>query len=234
MPPGQAAEFVRANTRLAAPPQVPELRLHLGEEPFGLWKKTEEELHVPGLPPPYWAFAWAGGQALARYLLDNTELVRGRRVFDLGSGSGLVAIAAAQTGAAEVTASDVDPLAVAAIRLNAEANGVSVAVLSEDVVDGEAIAADLVLAGDLFYEKPMALRVMRFLERAVDGGVAVLIGDPGREYLPRLRLEALATYEVPVPLGLEDRQVKRTHVWRPVSMTGDRQAPAPPVHTRYP
>jgi predicted nicotinamide N-methyase len=226
MRPGQAAEFVRANTRLGAPPQVPELRLHLADEPFGLWKKTEEELGIPGSPPPYWAFAWAGGQALARYLLDNAELVRGRRVFDLGSGSGLVAIAAACAGAAEVTASDLDAMAVAAIGLNAEANGVSVAVLSEDVVDGEGVTADLVLAGDLFYEKPMARRVMRFLERAVDRGAAVLIGDPGRKYLPRLRFEALATYEVPVPAGLEDRQVKRTHVWRPVCTAGSRQPPA--------
>jgi predicted nicotinamide N-methyase len=212
---GQAAEFVRANTRLVAPPQVPELRLHLAEEPLGLWKKTTKELRKPGLQPPYWAFAWAGGQALARYLLDNPGLVRGRRVFDLGSGSGLVAIASARAGAAAVTASDVDPLAVAAIGLNAEANGVSVAVVSEDLVEEESVAAELVLAGDLFYEKPMAGRVMRFLERASAHGATVLVGDPGREYLPRVRFEALATYEIPVPPGLEDRPVKRTSVWRP-------------------
>ena len=126
MNPERAAAFVRTYTRLMRPPQVPELRLHLAEDAFGLWKRTEKEVGHPGVPPPYWAFAWPGGQALARYLLDHPAVVLGRSVFDLGSGSGLVAIAAARAGAAAVTAGDVDAFAVAAIDLNAEANEVSV------------------------------------------------------------------------------------------------------------
>jgi predicted nicotinamide N-methyase len=212
-----AAAFVRAHTRLLRPPQVPELRLHLTEDAFGLWKRTEEEVGHPGVPPPYWAFAWPGGQGLARYLLDNPALVRGRSVFDLGSGSGLVAIAAAQAGAARVTASEVDVFALAAIGLNAGVNGVSIACAPGDAVDGHGIEADLVLAGDIFYERPLAERVMRFLERAQARGADVLVGDPGREYLPRPRFVPLATYEVAVPPGLEDRDVKVTNVWRPAS-----------------
>jgi len=215
--PETAAAFVRAHTRLLRPPQVPELRLHLAEDAFGLWKRTEEEVGHPGVPPPYWAFAWPGGQALARYLLDNPALVRGRSVFDLGSGSGLVAIAAAQAGAASVTASEVDVFALAAIGLNAGVNGVSIACALGDAVDGDGIEVDLVLAGDLFYERPMAERVMLFLERAQARGSDVLVGDPGREYLPRPRFVPLATYEVAVPPGLEDRDVKVTNVWRPAS-----------------
>ncbi|MBJ7598523.1 MAG: nicotinamide N-methylase [Candidatus Nephthysia bennettiae] len=217
MNPETAAAFVRAHTRLLRPPQVPELRLHLAEDAFGLWKRTEEEVGHPGVPPPYWAFAWPGGQALARYLLDNPALVRGRSVFDLGSGSGLVAIAAAQAGAASVTASEVDVFALAAIGLNAGVNGVSIACALGDAVDGDGIEVDLVLAGDLFYERPMAERVMLFLERAQARGSDVLVGDPGREYLPRPRFVPLATYEVAVPPGLEDRDVKVTNVWRPAS-----------------
>jgi predicted nicotinamide N-methyase len=212
-----ASAFVRDNTRLMAPPNVPEIRLHLGDDAFVLWKKAEASVGRAGLPPPYWAFAWAGGQALARYLLDHPALVDGRRVFDLGSGSGLVAIAAARAGAAEVTASDVDVFAVAAIALNAEVNGVTVTSTLDDVVDGDGVDADLVLAGDLFYEKPMAGRVLRFLDQARRRGVDVLVGDPGREYMPRAGFETLATYDVAVPSGLEDRGVKVTNVWRPSS-----------------
>jgi predicted nicotinamide N-methyase len=218
--PERAPAFVRAHTRLARPPQVPELRLHLAEDAFGLWKRTEEEVGHPGVPPPYWAFAWPGGQALARYLLDHPTVVRGRSVFDLGSGSGLVAIAAARAGAASVTASDVDAFAVAAIGVNAEANHESVSCSLADVMGGDGVDADLVLAGDLFYERPMAERVLRFLERAESRGAEVLVGDPGREYLPRPRFKALATYEVAVPRGLEDRDVKVTNVWRPVADSG--------------
>jgi predicted nicotinamide N-methyase len=217
--PETAATFVRAHTRLLRPPQVPELRLHLAEDAFGLWRRTEVEAGHPGLPPPYWAFAWPGGQALARYLLDNPALVRGRSVFDLGSGSGLVAIAAARAGARAVSASEVDVFALAAIGLNADANGVRITRSLGDAVDGDGSEADLVLAGDLFYERPMAERVMRFIERAQARGADVLIGDPGREYLPRPRFVALATYEVAVPPGLEDRDVKVTNVWRPAAST---------------
>jgi predicted nicotinamide N-methyase len=218
--PETAAAFVRAHTRLLRPPQVPELRLHLADEAFGLWKRTEEEVGHPGVPPPYWAFAWPGGQALARYLLDNPALVRGRSVFDLGSGSGLVAIAAARAGADTVTAAEVDMYALAAIGLNAEVNGVRITCSLGDAVDGDGGEADVVLAGDLFYEGPMAGRVMSFLERAQARGADVLVGDPGREYLPRPRFVPLATYDVAVPPGLEDRDMKVTFVWRPVAHTG--------------
>jgi predicted nicotinamide N-methyase len=193
------------------------LRLHLADDAFALWKRTEEEVGHPGMPPPYWAFAWPGGQALARYLLDNPALVRGRSVFDLGSGSGLVAIAAARAGAEPVTASDVDAFAIAAIGLNMEANEVSVKCSLGDVLQGEGTGAAVLLAGDLFYEKPMAERVLPFLMHAADRGTEVLVGDPGREYLPRPCFEALATYGVEVPPGLEDRGVKVTTVWRPVA-----------------
>lgn len=216
MNPEAAAAFVRAHTRLLRPPRLPELRLHLAEDAFGLWKKTEEVAGHPGMPPPYWAFAWPGGQALARYLLDHPAVVRGRRVLDLGSGSGLVAIAAARAGAAAVIASDVDALAIAAIGLNTSANGVGVTSSLVDVLDCDAVDADVVLAGDLFYEKPTAERVLRFLTRIAGSGADVLIGDPGRDYLPRGRFESLATYEIPVPPGLEDRDIKVTSVWRPV------------------
>jgi predicted nicotinamide N-methyase len=215
--PERAAAFVRAYTRLVRPPQVPELRLHLAEDAFGLWKRTEEEVGHPGVPPPYWAFAWPGGQALARYLLDHPAVVLGRSVFDLGSGSGLVAIAAARAGAAAVTAGDVDAFAVAAIGMNAGANDVSVTCSLADVLEGDGADAAVVLAGDLFYERSTAERVLRFLMRAEARGADVLVGDPGRDYLPRPHFEALATYEVAVPPGLEDRAVKVTNVLRPVA-----------------
>ncbi|MGH3318779.1 MAG: class I SAM-dependent methyltransferase [Streptosporangiaceae bacterium] len=205
--------FVGDHTRIAAPPYVPEVRLHLAEEAFELWETTEEELGRT-LPPPFWAFAWVGGQALARYVLDHPDLVHGRRVLDLASGCGLVAIAAAKAGAAHVTATEIDRLAVAAIALNAENNGVAVAAALEDVLDKDPADAGVVLAGDVFYEKPTTRRMLSFLERAYAGGASVLVGDPGRAHLPRPRLEALATYDVPAPLALEDAEVKRTTVWR--------------------
>jgi predicted nicotinamide N-methyase len=210
-----AAAFVRTHTRLGRPAQVPEIELHLAEDAFGLWKRTEEELGHPGVAPPYWAFAWPGGQALARYLLDHPALVQGRSVLDVGSGSGVVAIAAARAGAASVAASDVDVFAIAAIGMNAEANRVRVACSAGDVFESEGAGAEVILAGDLFYEKPMAARVMRFLDRARSRGADVLVGDPGREYLPDRRFERLATYEIAVPRGLEDRDVKVTRVLRP-------------------
>jgi predicted nicotinamide N-methyase len=206
--------FIRVNTRLAAPPCVPEIRLHLADDAISLWEKTEAELGCTGLAPPFWAFAWAGGQALARYVLDHPELIRGHRVLDLAAGCGLVAIAAAVAGAAAVTASEVDELAVAAIDLNARANGATVAAVLEDLLDGNAGGAEVVLAGDVFYERTMAARVLPFLGRASERGACVLIGDPERAYLPRRCLEALATYEVRVSRALEDADVKRTTVWR--------------------
>jgi predicted nicotinamide N-methyase len=210
--PALSSDFVRAHTRLDVPPQVPEVRLHLADEAITLWERTESE-HGEQLPPPFWAFAWAGGQALARYVLDRPDLVRGRSVFDLAAGSGLVAIAAARAGASTVTANEIDPLAAAAIALNAAANDVAVAVTLADVLDGDAEGADVVLAGDVFYSRPMTERVLPFLQRARTRGARVLVGDPGRAYLPRGSFTALASYDVPVTQDLESTEVKKTTVW---------------------
>ncbi len=206
------AAFIRENTLLTAPSHVPEIRLHLADEALDLWHKTEEELAETGLPPPYWAFAWAGGQALARYLLDTPALVRGRRVLDLGAGGGIAGIAAAMAGG-RVTANEIDAFALAAISLNAAANGVTIALDGRDRLEGAA-EADVVLVGDLFYEKPLATRTLAFIRRARAGGADVLVGDPRRSYLPADALEPVVTYAVPVPLALEDAEVKRTTVWR--------------------
>jgi predicted nicotinamide N-methyase len=210
--PAQHADFVRAHTVLSTPPQVPEVRLHLADEPIDLWERTER---VGGqqLPPPFWAFAWAGGQALARYVLDHPDLVEGRVVFDLAAGSGLVAIAAALAGATAVTANEIDPLATAAVGLNALANDVAVAVTLGDVLDGDAAGADVVLAGDVFYSRPMTERVLPFLDRARARGARVFVGDPGRAYLPRGRFTAVAGYDIPVTQALESTEVKATTVW---------------------
>lgn len=207
------AAFIRANTRIRPVPHAPELRLHVADEATPLWQRTEEELGEIGLPPPYWAFAWAGGQALARYILDHPALVAGRRVLDVASGSGLVAIAAARAGAARVEACDIDPFAASAIALNAAENEVAVAVRLADLV-GSDEGWDAVLAGDICYERETAARITAWLQALHRRGATVLIGDPGRSYLPRGDLEVLATYEVPVTRDLEDRDVKRTTVWR--------------------
>jgi predicted nicotinamide N-methyase len=207
------AAFIRANTRLSPVPHAPEIRLHVADEATALWRRTEEELGAIGLPPPFWAFAWAGGQALARHLLDRPESVRGRRVLDFASGSGLVAIAAAMAGAASVEACDIDAFAVAAIGLNAEANGVALAPRLADLVGCDE-GWDAVLAGDICYERDTAERAVDWLARLADRGATVLVGDPGRSYLPWDRLEAVATYEVPVTRALEDADVKRSSVWR--------------------
>jgi predicted nicotinamide N-methyase len=206
------ADFVRANTRLLAVPHAPEIQLYLADEATALWEKTEEEFGEIGLPPPFWAFAWAGGQALARYVLDHPDLVRGRRVLDFASGSGLVAVAAAMAGAAKVEASDIDEFAGAAIALNAEANGVRVAVHAGDIA-GEDRGWDIVLAGDVSYERDMAERVTDWLAALALRGARVLIGDPGRTYLARDRLDPVAEYCIPVTRALEDMEIKRTQVW---------------------
>ncbi|NVD40928.1 methyltransferase [Ensifer sp. HO-A22] len=205
--------FIRANTGVLSPPHVPEVRLHLATEAHELWLKTEEELEEIGLPPPFWAFAWAGGQGLARYVLDHTEVVRGRRVVDFASGSGLVAIAAMKAGAASVLAADIDPWAETAVRLNSELNDVEIAYTAEDIT-GRDLAADLYLAGDVFYDKSFAERLLPWFTALASGGATVIVGDPGRSYCPRDRMTALATYEVPVTRALEDSEVKRTTVWR--------------------
>jgi predicted nicotinamide N-methyase len=207
-----AADFVRANTSVGVPSYLPELRLHLADEAIPLWERTEHE-RGGQQPPPFWAFAWAGGQALARYLLDHPHLVRDRRVFDLAAGSGVVAIAAATAGAARVTANEIDPYATAAIAVNAELNGVDVSIILGDVLDGDADAADVVLAGDVFYSRPMTERVLPFLRRAAARNALVLVGDPGRAYLPGERLTALERYQVPVTVDLESTEVKTTTVW---------------------
>ena len=208
------SDFILANTRLLAPPLVPEIRLHLAEESLPIWRKTEEELGEMGLPPPYWAFAWAGGQALARYILDNGDLTSGRTVIDVGAGSGLSAIAAAKAGARHVDASDIDAIAVTAIGLNARANGVSIAATSDDWLGGPPPPADIVLVGDLFYERPLAERVMAFVQAAAARGSLVLVGDPRRNYFPTDAFTAIAHYEVPVTRELEDAEIKRAAVWQ--------------------
>jgi predicted nicotinamide N-methyase len=209
---GVAADFVRAHTTVCVPSYLPELRLHLADEAIPLWERTERE-RGGQQPPPFWAFAWAGGQALARYLLDHPDLVRDRRVFDLAAGSGVVAIAAAMAGAARVTANEIDPYAAGAIAVNAELNAVDVSIILGDVLDGDAADADVVLAGDVFYSRPMTERVLPFLRRAAARNVGVLVGDPGRAYLPGERLTAVARYEIPVTVDLESTEVKTTTVW---------------------
>jgi predicted nicotinamide N-methyase len=207
------AAFIRAHTTLHPVPHAPELLLHVADDSTALWQKTEEDLGAIGLPPPFWAFAWAGGQALARFLLDNPGVVTGRHVLDFGCGSGLVAIAAARCGASRVEAADIDAFACAAVPINAAANGVSVVARCEDLV-GRDEGWACVLAGDVCYERDMAARTIPWLHGLTRRGAMVLIGDPGRSYLPSERLECLATYAVPTTRDLEDSEVKRTSVWR--------------------
>ena len=206
--------FIHANTRLRPVPLVPEVMLHVADEALPLWHKTEDELGEAGLPPPFWAFAWAGGQALARYVLDHPESVVGKDVIDLASGSGLVAIAAMKAGARSVTAFDIDSFARDAIGVNAAANGVSIAVSGDDLLVGpHPLPAQAVLAGDIFYQQDIAGLAFAFFEARARQGATVLIGDPGRYYLPKDKLVQLATYGVPVTRELEDSEIKHTGVW---------------------
>ena len=204
---------MKFNTRLQPPPHTPELQLRLADEITPIWKLTEEALAEIGLPPPFWAFAWAGGQALARYILDHPEIVAGKRVIDFASGSGLVAIAAMKAGAASVLAADIDVFCEAAIGLNADANGVTVAFTEVNLLDAPPPAADVLLAGDICYERPMAEAVMAWLAQGRAAGATVLIGDPGRTYFPREGLTHLAEYQVQTTRELEDFEVKKTSVW---------------------
>lgn len=209
-----AEAFIAANTRPLSPPLVPEIRLHLAEESLPIWQKTEEELGEMNVPPPYWAFAWAGGQALARYLLDNPALVAGKSVVDLGSGSGLTAIAAKLSGASTVLAADIDALALAATRLNAALNGVAIEATRDDLLSHTPRPSDIVLVGDLFYERELAARVTAYIEKAAAAGARVLIGDPKRSYFPAGRFTLAAEYQVPVTRELEDAEIKRSSVWQ--------------------
>ncbi len=211
---GDARAFILENTRLLPVSHAPEIRLRLADEVTPLWRLTEERLGELGVAPPFWAFAWAGGQGLARYVLDHPEVVAGRRVLDFATGSGLVAVAAMRAGAASALACDLDPLSAAAVRLNAEANGVEVAFTGADLLAAPAPAgAEVILAGDICYERPLAERVERWLHEAQARGATVLLGDPGRTYLPRERLRRLAEYQVSTTRELEDQAVKRTAVY---------------------
>lgn len=211
-----AARFVRANTVVAAPPAVPEIRLHLATEVTPLWQATEAALESCNLPPPYWAFAWPGGQALTRHLLDHPEIVRGRRVLDFAAGAGLSAIGAALAGAASVQAAEIDAFAIAAIGLNAALNGAAVEVVCEDLVDRPGCPWEVVLAGDVCYERPMAERCFAWFRRLAAAGATVLMADPGRSYLPRTGLLRLATYTIPTSRELEDRESRDASVYRVV------------------
>jgi predicted nicotinamide N-methyase len=206
--------FIRRNTEILSPPLVPEVKLHLAAESVPLWQKTEEELGEIGLDPPFWAFAWAGGQALARYVLDRPSIVRRRSVLDFASGSGLVAIAAMKGGAARVIAADIDEFALSAIDLNAALNAVAVETIGDDLLACSPPSVDVILVGDLFYEKALGERLFAWLEEAQSRGILVLIGDPGRSYLPRDRLERIADYQVPVTRDLEDAEIKQSAVWQ--------------------
>lgn len=203
-------DFIRANAALLAPPLVPEISLYLATEVVPLWRATEEELVEIGVPPPYWAFAWAGGQALARYILDNPALVAGKTVLDIGSGSGLVGLAAKKAGATAVLAADIDGFACAAIRLNARANHLDIGVTQDDLIS-RASTWDVILVGDLFYQRPLAERLLAWLAPL---GTLALLGDPGRSYFPKSGVEKLATYTVQTSRDLEDREIRETAVYR--------------------
>jgi len=207
------AIFIRRNTAITAPPLVPEIRLHLATEITPIWQATEEILARSALPPPFWAFAWAGGQALARYLLDHPEVVAGRSVLDFGAGSGLVAIAAARAGAASVLAAEIDHFAAAAIAANAALNGVAIAVTTANALDTADPGWEVVTAGDVCYERPMAERVTAWLRDLARRGGLVLLGDPGRAYLPSHGLHERARYLVPTSRELEDRESRDGVVW---------------------
>ena len=207
------ALFVHRNTAINSPPLVPEIRLHLATAVPPIWEATEESLARGAVPPPFWAFAWAGGQALARYLLDHPETVIGREVLDIGSGSGIVAIAAAMAGAGRVVAAEIDHFAAAAIALNAPLNGVALTVETRDLLDRGPAGWGVALAGDICYEEPMSSRAMTLLRRIAARGRLALLGDPGRAYLPRSGLVERARYQVPTSRELEDREAREGVVW---------------------
>ena len=199
--------------RLQTVPHAPEIALWLADEITPIWRLTEEELGEMGLPPPFWAFAWAGGQALARYVLDHPNEAAGRRVLDFAAGSGLVGIAAMKAGAARVLCADIDPFCQAAVAANARANGVTLDFTAADLLQAAPPDVDVICAGDICYERPMTEAVLAWLARARANGTRVLIGDPGRTYFPRSGLDFLAEYRVPTTRELEDQEIKRSSVW---------------------
>jgi predicted nicotinamide N-methyase len=208
------ALFVQSNTAVERPPLVPEIRLHLATEMTPLWQATEDSLMRGAVPPPFWAFAWAGGQALARYVLDHPEITVGRSVLDFGSGSGLVAIAAAKAGARTVLAAEIDHFAAAAIAANALLNAVAVEVTTADVTNTTDLDWDIVTAGDVCYEREMAERAVPWLRALAGNGCLVLLGDPGRGYLPAAGLAERARYLVPTSREIEDRDARETAIWQ--------------------
>jgi predicted nicotinamide N-methyase len=215
--PERIRAFILRATAPARPPLVPEFALRMATEITPIWEMTEEALQASGLPPPFWAFCWPGGQALARFLLDRPEIARGRRVLSFACGGGVEALAAARTGAAEVWANDIDPVALEATRLNAEAAGLAIRLLPGDLLERDAPPEgpfDLVLAGDVFYERGVSARIERWLRARAAEGALTLVGDPGRTFLPAAGREALATYDAPTPRELEDRDVMATTIWR--------------------
>lgn len=212
--PAAVKAFIRVNTKVIAPPLVPEIKLYLAEETLPIWQKTEEQLQEQNIPPPFWAFAWAGGQALARYLFDNAELVAGKRVLDIGTGSGITAIAAKLCGARAVTATDVDPLSVLATQLNAALNRCEIDVSCANVLGEDPRSHDIYIVADLFYERELANQALAFAKAAKENGAVVLVGDPKRSYFPVSDFTCLETYEVTVTRELEDALIKKTSAWQ--------------------
>jgi len=207
-------QFILANTLLSEPPSCPEIRLFLATEVTPLWLATETQLQEQGLPPPYWAFAWVGGQALARHILDHPHRVKGKRILDFAAGSGIVAIAASLAGAASVEAAEIDAMAISAIKLNAAANNVAVTIALEDLLDRTDCRWDVILAGDVCYERPMAEKVFGWLRSCAALGATVLLADPGRAYLPTNGLMRLADYSIACSLDLEDRLSREVTVYQ--------------------
>ncbi len=220
--PADPEGFIRANTALERPAMVPEFQLWLASEYVPIWQATEDWLEQQNVDPPYWAFGWPGGQGIARYLLDNPETVRGRRVIDFAAGSGVSSMAAARAGAASVVANDIDLLSLVAARLNAEANGLAVELNAADWLakPDAAPAADVVIAGDVCYEREMSARALAWLRSHANAGRLVLLGDPGRNYFSAQGLEELARYDIPTSLQLENRGMRETVVWRVLSLQG--------------
>jgi predicted nicotinamide N-methyase len=208
----EAKAFIRANTRVASVPGLP-IRIYTADELTPIWEATEKDLAEANVAPPFWAFPWAGGQALSHYVLDNPDLVRGKLVLDLASGSGLVAVAAALAGAAQVVANDIDPMCEAAVALNAELNAVSIDYLAGNLLDGDPPDYDVILAADVFYEQTPARLFRAMLERCHANGSTILAGDPGRTYFPRDAFKQVAEYDVTTTTEIENNPMKSARVW---------------------